>query len=79
MALLTSDNALDAMEVDAAEIAARMAEAVLAEVAEHAAVRDRRFAEEPSWYDDVGHMPFLEDAARSDRERGALAARVAAV
>jgi non-heme chloroperoxidase len=29
---------------------------------------------EPSWYDDVGHLPFLEDAARFDRELGAFAA-----
>jgi len=31
---------------------------------------------EPSWYDDAGHMPFVEAAARFDSELGAFAARV---
>ena len=30
-----------------------------------------------SWYDDIGHMPFLEDPARFDRELRELAGRVA--
>ncbi|SEO39094.1 hypothetical protein [Trujillonella endophytica] len=28
-----------------------------------------------SWYDDAGHMPFLEDAERFDRELADLVAR----
>jgi pimeloyl-ACP methyl ester carboxylesterase len=30
---------------------------------------------EPSWYPNVGHMPFLEDTARFDRELAELALR----
>jgi len=29
----------------------------------------------PSWYDDVGHMPFWEEAERFDRELGQLVDR----
>jgi non-heme chloroperoxidase len=49
---------------------------VLPSMAEH--VLDVCGPAEPSWYDGVGHMPFLEDAARFDRELGAFAARVSA-
>jgi pimeloyl-ACP methyl ester carboxylesterase len=30
---------------------------------------------EASWYDGVGHMPFLEDPVRFDRELAEFAAR----
>jgi non-heme chloroperoxidase len=49
---------------------------VLPSMAQH--VLDVCGPAEPSWYDDVGHMPFLEGAARFDRELGAFAARVSA-
>ena len=32
-----------------------------------------------SWYDDVGHMPFHEDAARFNRELGEFAAQCASL
>lgn len=49
---------------------------VLPSMAQH--VLDVCGPAEPSWYDDVGHMPFLQSAARFDRELGAFAARVSA-
>ena len=39
---------------------------VLPSMAEH--VLDVCDTAEASWYDDVGHMPFLEDPVRFDRE-----------
>lgn len=44
---------------------------VLPSMAQH--VLDVCGSAEASWYDDVGHMPFVEDAARFDRELGAFA------
>jgi pimeloyl-ACP methyl ester carboxylesterase len=32
----------------------------------------------PSWYEGVGHMPFLEDAGRFNRELAAFVERVRA-
>jgi pimeloyl-ACP methyl ester carboxylesterase len=31
---------------------------------------------EPSWYEGVGHLPFLEDPVRFNRELAELAGRV---
>jgi non-heme chloroperoxidase len=47
---------------------------VLPSMAEH--VLEVCKSAEPSWYEGVGHMPFIEDPARFDRELGAFVARV---
>jgi pimeloyl-ACP methyl ester carboxylesterase len=47
---------------------------VLPSMAEH--VLDLCETAQISWYEDVGHMPFLEDAARFDRELGEFARHV---
>ncbi len=43
---------------------------ILPSMAEH--VLDVCGTAEPSWYEDVGHMPFVEDQARFDRELAEL-------
>jgi hypothetical protein len=83
--LSTSHNVLDAMEADADEIAARMADAVFREVPAHRAVRDARFAAEVIEHSRLHVRAFVE-AVRSGRppsgaelefvrERGAQRAR----
>lgn len=85
MALSTSHNLLDAMEADAQLIGERMAEAVLREVPDHAAVADPSFAAEVREHS-RRHVVAFVDAARRGRppsgaeldfvrERGAQRAR----
>ena len=47
---------------------------VLPSMAEH--VLDVCPTATPSWYEDIGHLPFSEDPVRFDRELGEFAARV---
>jgi non-heme chloroperoxidase len=47
---------------------------VLPSMAQH--VLDVCATAKPTWYDDIGHMPFREAPARFDRELGEFAARV---
>jgi non-heme chloroperoxidase len=76
--------ALFAREIDADDVLSRLSVPVLVthgradaivlpSMAEH--VLDVCGAARASWYDDVGHMPFLEDTARFDRELRELAHR----
>jgi non-heme chloroperoxidase len=77
--------ALISREIDAGDVLARLSapvlvthgrsdEIVLASMAEH--VLDVCRTAEPSWYEDVGHMPFWEDPARFDRELGEFVDRI---
>jgi non-heme chloroperoxidase len=47
---------------------------VLPSMAEH--VLEACSTATPSWYDDIGHLPFLEDQSRFDRELGEFVGRV---
>ena len=77
--------ALLAREIDAGDVLSRLSVPVLVthgrsdaivlpSMAEH--VLDACGTAEPSWYDGVGHLPFLEDPVRFDRELGEFVNRV---
>lgn len=78
--------ALISREIDADDVLSRLSVPVLVthgrrdaiilpSMAEH--VLDVCGTAESSWYDDVGHLPFLEDPVRFDRELGEFVTRVA--
>jgi non-heme chloroperoxidase len=78
--------ALLAREIDASDVLGEVSVPVLVTHGREDAIVLPAMAEhslgscptaDPSWYDGVGHMPFVEDADRFDRELAALAVRAA--
>ena len=70
---ISADDVLSSLTVPVLVTHGRADAIVLPSMAEH--VLDVCPTAEPSWYDDTGHFPFLEDPARFDRELGEFAAR----
>ena len=77
--------ALISREIDAADVLSSLSVPVLVTHGRRDAIILPSMAEhvlavcgtaEPSWYDDVGHLPFLEDPVRFDRELGEFVRRV---
>jgi pimeloyl-ACP methyl ester carboxylesterase len=71
---LDDDDVLAALQVPLLVTQGRADTVVLPAMAEH--VLATCPTAEPSWYDGVGHAPFLEDPERFNRELRALARRV---
>jgi pimeloyl-ACP methyl ester carboxylesterase len=71
------DDVLRALEVPLLVTQGRADTVVLAAMAEH--ILGTCPTAEASWYDDVGHVPHLEDPERFNRELAALTRRVAGV
>jgi non-heme chloroperoxidase len=71
------DDVLRALEVPLLVTQGRADTVVLAAMAEH--IVGTCPTAEASWYDDVGHVPHLEDPERFNRELAALTRRVAGV
>ncbi len=69
-----SDDVLSELSVPVLLTHGRMDTMVLPSMAEHA--REVCRSAEVSWYDDAGHMPFLEFPDRFNRELGAFVRRV---
>jgi len=63
---IEADDVLSELSVPVLVTHGRSDSVVLPSMAEH--VLDVCGTAEPSWYDDVGHLPFLEDPVRFDRE-----------
>jgi len=70
---IDADDVLSSLTIPVLVTHGRADAIVLPSMAEH--VLDVCRTAEPSWYDDTGHFPFLEDPARFDRELDELAAR----
>jgi pimeloyl-ACP methyl ester carboxylesterase len=68
-----SDDVLAGLSVPVLVTHGRSDEIVLPSMAEH--VLAACPAATASWYDDVGHMPFVEDAGRFNRELAQLTVR----
>ena len=71
---IDADDVLSDLSVPVLVTHGRSDAIVLPSMAEH--VLDTCRTAEPSWYEDVGHLPFLEDPARFNRELAELAGRV---
>ena len=70
---IDAGDVLSALSVPVLVTHGRRDRIVLPSMAEH--VLDVCDTAEPSWYDGVGHLPFLEDPARFDRELGEFVER----
>jgi non-heme chloroperoxidase len=71
---IDADDVLSSLSVPVLVTHGRCDAIVLPSMAEH--VLDVCDTGEPSWYDGVGHMPFVEDPVRFDRELGEFVDRV---
>jgi non-heme chloroperoxidase len=71
---IDADDVLSGLSVPVLVTHGRRDAIILPSMAEH--VLDVCGTAEPSWYDGVGHLPFLEDPVRFDRELGAFVNRV---
>ncbi len=71
---IDADDVLSSLSVPVLVTHGRRDAIILPSMAEH--VLDVCGTAEPSWYDGVGHLPFLEDPARFDRELGEFVNRV---
>ena len=71
---IDADDVLSRLSVPVLVTHGRRDAIVLPSMAEH--VLDVCPTAEPSWYDGVGHLPFVEDQVRFDRELGEFADRV---
>jgi pimeloyl-ACP methyl ester carboxylesterase len=72
---IDSDDVLSRLRVPVLVSHGRQDQIILASMAEHV-LRVCPTAT-PSWYDGVGHMPFVEDAERFNRELAQLAREAA--